>query len=127
MHTAQSALQGFLQAFAQFQLDDMMAWWADDATAFFPAEHQRERLSGKAAVRAAFAQLIARQQTAGMTQLTIHTEDLQEQEAGDVVVISFHLRGEPLCRRTFVLRHSSHGWHILHLHASNAPLTSTGE
>jgi ketosteroid isomerase-like protein len=127
MHTAQSALQGFLKAFAQFQLDGMMAWWADDATAFFPAEHRRERLSGKAAVRAAFAQLIARQQAAGITQLSIHAEDLQEQESVDVSVITFHLRGEPFCRRTFVLRHSTHGWHIVHLHASNAPLISTGE
>ena len=127
MHTAQSALQDFLKAFAHFQLAEMMAWWADDATAFFPAEHQRERLRSKAAVRAAFAQLIARQQAAGMTQLTIHAEDLQEQETGDIAVISFHLRGEPLCRRTFVLRHSSHEWHIVHMHASNAPLFPTGE
>jgi ketosteroid isomerase-like protein len=127
MHTAQSALQGFLLAFAQFQLDEMMAWWADDATAFFPVEHQRERLTGKAAVRTAFAQIIARQQAAGMMQLTVNAEDLQEQAAGDVSVITFHLRGEPLCRRTFVLRHSSHEWHIVHLHASNASLISTGE
>lgn len=62
-----------------------------------------------------------------MTQLTIHAEDLQEQETGDIAVISFHLRGEPLCRRTFVLRHSSHEWHIVHMHASNAPLIPTGE
>jgi hypothetical protein len=26
-----------------------------------------------------------------------------------------------------VLRHSSHEWHIVHMHASNAPLISTGE
>lgn len=121
MQTAQDALHSFLNAFAQFQLDEMMAWWADDATAFFPAEHQRERLGGKAAVRAAFAQLIARQQAAGMMQLTISVEDMQEQESGDVAVISFHLCGEPLCRRTFVLRHGADGWRIAHLHASNAP------
>ena len=121
MQTAQDALQSFLHAFAQFQLDEMMAWWAEDATAFFPAEHQRERLSGKAAVRAAFAQLIVYCQAAGMTHLTINAEDMQEQELGDVAIISFHLREQPLCRRTFILRHGKDGWRIVHLHASNAP------
>jgi ketosteroid isomerase-like protein len=121
VQTAQVALHSFLQAFAHFQLDEMMAWWADDATAFFPVEHQRERLSGKAAIRAAFAQLIARVRAAGMTHLAINAEDLQEQQSGDVAVISFHLRGEPLCRRSFVLRQRHDEWRIVHLHASNAP------
>ena len=122
MQTAQDALHSFLHAFAHFQLDEMMAWWSDDATAFFPAEHQRERLSSKAAVRAAFAQLMARLQAAGMTHLTINVEDMQKQELGDVAIISFHLREQPLCRRTFVLRHGALEWRIVHLHASNAPL-----
>ena len=56
MQTAQDALHGFLNAFGHFQLDEMMTWWDEDATAFFPAEHQRERLSGKAAVRFAKAE-----------------------------------------------------------------------
>jgi ketosteroid isomerase-like protein len=119
VQTAQFALQGFLRAFAQFKLDEMMAWWADDATAFFPAEHQHQRLNGKAAVRAAFGQLIDRLRAAGTTQLAIVAEDLREQGPGDVSVISFHLRGEPLCRRTFVLQHRAGEWRIVHLHASN--------
>jgi ketosteroid isomerase-like protein len=122
MQTAQLALQTFLKAFAHFQLDEMMMWWADDATAFFPVEHQRERLGGKAAIREAFAQIIARGQEAGMTQLTINVEDMQAQELGDFAVISFHLRAEPLCRRSFVLRQRQGQWRIVHLHASNAPL-----
>jgi len=121
VQTAQDALQSFLHAFAHFQLDEMMAWWSDDATAFFPSEHQRERLNGKAAVRAAFAQLMARLQAAGMTHLTINVEDMQEQELGDGAIISFHLREQPLCRRTFVLRRGAGEWCIVHLHASNAP------
>jgi len=122
VQTAQDALHRFLQAFAHFQLDEMMALWSEDASAFFPAEHQSERLNGKAAVRAAFAQLIAYCQAAGMTHLTINAEDMQEQELGDVAIISFHLREQPLCRRTFVLRHGTDEWRIVHLHASNAPL-----
>lgn len=121
MQTAQDALKSFLHAFAHFQLDEMMAGWVEDATAFFPAEHQRERLSGKAAVRAAFAQLMARLQAAGMAHLTINVEDLQEQDLGDVAIISFHLREQPLCRRTFVLRRGAGEWRIVHLHASNTP------
>jgi len=125
VQTAHVVLQSFLQVFTRFQLEEMMAWWSDDATAFFPAEHQRRRLSGKGEVRAAFAQVIARGRAAGMTHLTIDIEDMQEQELGDAAVISFHLRGEPLCRRTFVLRHGTDGWRIVHLHASNAPLVES--
>jgi ketosteroid isomerase-like protein len=121
VQTAQDALQSFLSAFAHFQLDEMMAWWTDDATAFFPVEHQRERLNGRAAVGAAFGQLIAHLRAEGMTHLAINAEDMQEQQSGDVAVISFHLRGEPLCRRSFVLRQRHDGWRIVHLHASNAP------
>jgi ketosteroid isomerase-like protein len=116
------ALQTFLKVFAHFQLDEMMTWWAEDATAFFPVEHQRQRPAGKATIRSAFAQIIARGHAAGMTQLTVNVEDMQAQELGDFVVITFHLRGEPLCRRSFVLRQIQDQWRIVHLHASNAPL-----
>jgi hypothetical protein len=57
-----------------------------------------------------------------MTHLTINVEDMQEQELGDVAIMSFYLREQPFCRRTFVLRHGTNGWRIAHLHASNAPL-----
>lgn len=122
MDTAQAALQGFLQAFSQLQLDEMMNCWAEDSTAFFPIEHQRRRIDGKAAIRAAFGKVITGLRAAGITQLALVTEDLQEQGSGDMSVITFHLRGEPLCRRTVILRLRANEWRIVHLHASNAPL-----
>jgi len=125
MQAAQYALQGFLQAFSQFRVDEMMVWWVEDATAFFPVEHQRERLNGKIAIHSGFEQLIRHVRAEGKTQLVIVAEDLQEQESGDMSVITFHLRGDPLCRRTFVLRRVNDQWRIVHLHASNAPLTLT--
>lgn len=124
MQTAQLALRNFLQAFAQLQLDEMMAWWADDATAFFPVEHQRERLAGKAAIRVAFAQVIARFQAPGAKQLSLVAEDMHTQELGDMAVITFHTRNGPLSRRTFVLRQRNDEWRIVHLHGSNAPQVS---
>lgn len=123
MQTADGALQNFLQAFGRLQLDEMMAWWADDATAFFPAEHQLERLGGKAAIRVAFAQVIARSQSAGATQLSLDVEDMRTQVLGDTAVITFHIRDEPLSRRSFVLRQKNDEWRIVHLHGSNASLT----
>lgn len=125
MQSAEGALQVFLQAFAQLQLDEMMAWWADDATAFFPVDHQRERLSGKAAIRNAFEQVIAGVKAAGATQLSLDVEDMHALELGDMAVLTFHIRREPLSRRTFVLRQRKGAWRIVHLHGSNAPLASS--
>ena len=117
---AQATLQNFLHAFAQLQLDAMMAYWADDATAFFPSEHQRERLNGKAAIREAFAQVIVRVRATGATHMNLEAEDMQTQQMGDVAVITFHIRGDHLSRRTFVLRRADSEWRIAHFHSSNA-------
>lgn len=43
MEDVQAALLRFLRAFSRLQLDEMMGFFADDATAFFPIEHQRAR------------------------------------------------------------------------------------
>lgn len=123
MQTAQAALRNFLQAFGQLQLEEMMNWWAEDGTAFFPIEHQRKRLNGKAAIRVAFGKVITGLRAEGTRHLDIVAEDLLEQESGEVSVITFHLRGDPLCRRTVILRHEASAWRIVHLHASNASLS----
>jgi len=120
MRSAQFVLQKFLSAFSQLQLDELLDCFADDATAFFPVEHQRERLMGKAAIRAGFAQVIARVRASGATQLRLEAEDVQMQELGDTTIITFHIRGEHLSRRTFILRRADGEWLIAHFHGSNA-------
>ena len=125
----QATLHDFLAAFRQFELAAMMACWADDATAFLPVEHRRERLSGKAAIRAAFADVIARARAGGATRLRLDVKDMQTRMLGDIAIITLQLRGEEppepsgesLSRRTFVMRLSGGQWRIVHLHGSNAP------
>jgi ketosteroid isomerase-like protein len=122
MQTAQIALQNFLRAFSQLQLDELMACFADDATAFFPIEHHCEQLAGKAAIREAFAQVIARVRTTGATRMNLEAEGMQTQAYDDIAIITFHIRGEHLSRRTFVLRRADNEWRIAHFHGSNAPI-----
>ena len=119
--SAQVVLQNFLAAFAQLRLAAMMDCFADGATAFFPIVHQRERLVGKAALHEAFAQVIARVRATGATELTLAAEDVLVQEYGAVAVVTFHMRGEHLSRRTFVLQRTDDEWRIVHFHGSNAP------
>ena len=121
MQSVQSTLNRFLTAFSQLQLDDMLACFADDATAFFPAEHQRLRLTGKAAIGAAFAQVLARVRGTGAMQLRLDAEGVQIQAFGDVAVITFHILGDHLSRRTFVVRRTDDQWLIVHFHGSNVP------
>jgi ketosteroid isomerase-like protein len=122
MEMAQMTLQNFLRAFSQLRLDGMMAHWADDATAFFPIEHHCERLAGKAAIREAFAQVIARVRATGATRMNLEAEGMQAQAYDDIAIITFHIRGEHLSRRTFVLHRADNEWRIAHFHGSNAPI-----
>lgn len=120
--TIPSVLTAFLRAFSCLDLDAMLDCVAPDATAFLPGEHHRTRLQGKAAIGNAFAAVLARVRATGATHLPLEAHDVLVQEWGDTAAVTFHLRGEHLSRRTFVLRREATGWHIVHLHASNATL-----
>ena len=120
--TPTALLTAFLHAFSRLDLEGMLNYFTEDATAFLPAEHQRRRLEGKAAIRAAFATVLAKVRTKGMTNLPLDPEDFIIDEWGDTAVATFHLRGDHLSRRTVVLRCQAGEWRIIHLHASNAPL-----
>ena len=48
-----------------------------------------------------------------------------ELRIGDAATVTFHLHDPGVeCRRSLFLVRSADGWRILHLHASNTPLTS---
>ncbi len=119
--TAQSALANFLSAFSRLDLDAMLDYIDPEATAFFPSEHQRIRLEGRDAIGRAFAAVIAQVRAIGATIMPLDAEDLVVQQRGDIAVATFHLRGEDLSRRTFVLQRAEAQWRIVHIHASNAP------
>ena len=98
----------------------MLACFADDATAFFPVEHQRERLNGKTEIREAFARVLAKVRATGATSMRLDAEDVREQSFNDLSIFTSHLRGDHLSRRTFVLRRHGDDWQIIHFHGSNA-------
>jgi ketosteroid isomerase-like protein len=120
LQTARTALEQFLAAFSQLQLDMMLDCFDEDATAFFPVEHARERLNGKAEIREAFARVLSHVRATGAAKMRLDAEELREQPLGDVSVFTFHLRGSHLSRRTFVLRRRGDEWKIVQFHGSNA-------
>ncbi len=122
MEDIQGTLNGFLRAFSELKLDEMMAYYADDATSFFPFKHHSPRLDGKEAIRAAFARVFSKVRDSGATRIRLEAEDVHVQEFDGVAVVTFHIRDDDLSRRTLVLRSAQGRWLIEHLHASNAPL-----
>lgn len=122
MEDIRPTLRQFLRAFSQLRLDEMMGFFADGATAFFPIRHQSLRLAGKEAIGEAFALVVDRVRASGATQIRLDAEDVLVQAFDDVAVVTFHIWDNDLSRRTLVLRRASGRWRIEHLHASNAPL-----
>jgi ketosteroid isomerase-like protein len=59
----------------------------------------------------------------GGTELPLNFEDVRMHVVGDVAIVTFHLRGTGLSRRTLVLVRGEREWHIVHLHASVAATT----
>jgi ketosteroid isomerase-like protein len=120
--TVQAVLGAFLRAFSCLDLDAMLDCVAPDATAFLPGEYHRTRLQGKGEIGKALALVLTRLRATGATSLSLDVHELLVQEWGDTAAVTFHLRGEHLSRRTFLFRREATGWHIVHLHASNATL-----
>lgn len=95
----------------------------DEATVFFPGG-QPQRASGKAEIRAAFAQIFKRR----TGPISIKVRDIEVQSFDEVAVVTAHLAALPsdlvleptvFPRRTFVLRRAGERWLIVHHHASN--------
>lgn len=122
MEELQGTLSGFLRAFSELRLDEMMAYYTDEATSFFPIRHHSQRLDGKEAIREAFARVLSRIKDSGASSIRLEAEDVHVQEIDGVAVATFHIRDDDLSRRTLVLRLSQGRWLIEHMHASNAPL-----
>jgi ketosteroid isomerase-like protein len=120
--TPQLVLAAFLDAFSQLDLDAMRDCFATEATAFFPAEHEQTRLEGREAICRAFSAVVARIRAGGATTIHLDTRDVLVQEWADAAVVTFHLRGEHLSRRTLVLERRAGTWQIVHMHASNAAI-----
>jgi len=117
---ADQAVTAFLEAFDSVDTDRFNAFFADDATMFFPnGPFPQSRVEGKAAIAAAFGPLFSRARERGVTSLGLRPLDVRVQNLGDFAVASFHLRGNGnIGRRSIVLRREAAGWRIVHFHAS---------
>ena len=119
-----AAAADFLDAFNAMDQARFDAFWAADATLFFPSLAPgtgADRIEGKAAITALFRRFFdfvrARRPDA---RLGIEPHGLHVQEYGDVGIVTFHLRDDDdTGRRTFVFRRTAGRWLIAHLHASS--------
>jgi ketosteroid isomerase-like protein len=123
--SVEQALATFLDAFNRLEWERFRACFAPEATTFHPSG-ALHRLTGDAfdqAWQRVFADIRSRSGQSTPPYQDLQPRDLAVQPAGDVAVVTFHLQGPGrLGRRTLVLRRSTDGWHIIHLHASNRPL-----
>ena len=122
MGDIEETLDRFIQAFNKLQLDEMVACYTEDATAFFPVAHHHARLEGREAIRGAFERVLERIKSSGATGMHIDPEEVLVKTFGDAAIVTFHIRDGDLSRRTLLLRKDGEDWGIEHLHASNAPL-----
>jgi ketosteroid isomerase-like protein len=125
MNDITSIIQTFISAFSRLDLDGMMEFFSEDATAFFPIEHERIRLEGKRDILSAFSRVLAKVRIHGSNSLHFDLNDIKVQEFADVAVVTFHINNDNLSRRTFVLARIEGRWMITHMHASNAPHMDT--
>lgn len=114
------AAEAFLEAFISMDVERFDQFFAEDVTMFFPSgPFPPARVTGKAAVTAAFHTLFDAARSRGVTRLGITPLDLQLQDYGSFAVASFHLRGNGnVGRRSIVLRREGVHWKIVHFHAS---------
>ena len=125
---AEVAVRGFLVAFENLEWDAFASYFAEDATAFFPAPEAPARFDGKAAIERQFRRVfdaIRKDSTAtGPPFHKLEPVNLRiERPERDVAIATFMLVNEQrIARRTLILRRNAEGWRIIHLHASNTPL-----
>ena len=117
----QTTLTGFIHAFDNLEWDKFRAFFADDATVFYPRQVP-ERAQGRTEYENGFRKVFE-QIRGGRTKppyMEIQPRGLHIQFAGDTAIVTFHLDDRPgfMNRRTIVLARMGREWKIVHLHAS---------
>lgn len=124
-----ATVTAFLRAFERGDIETMEAAFAEDAVTFprvvmsslgrpgiDPADYRRVR-----GIDPQMRVLIDAFKAGDKPPpyLRLEPRDLLIQLFGDAAVVTFHLEGRRLARRTFVLAKTAGQWKIVHLHASN--------
>ena len=117
----QTTLSEFIAAFDNLDWEKFRNAFADDATVFYPREFPR-RAVGRAEFEKTFKRVFEQIRAGRSTPpfMDIQPHEMEIQIFGDVAIATFHLDDKPnfVNRRTIVLRNTSGGWKIIHLHAS---------
>jgi ketosteroid isomerase-like protein len=112
----------FLAAFSNRDISAFIAYFAEDATAFFPpaATAPSARVQGRQAIQETFTTIYERYPPRSTTtRPPIAPQDLHIQEFDGTAIVTFHLGNDVARqRRTFVLRRIGDAWKIVHLHGS---------
>jgi ketosteroid isomerase-like protein len=120
-------LSQFVQTFDNLDWDRFTAFFSDDATMFQPRRFPR-RTENKSEIESQFRQVFEtiRGSQTRPPYMDLLPRDLRIQMLGkNVALVTFHLDDRPalLNRRTIVWQHFKAGWKIVHIHASEVPLS----
>lgn len=121
----EQALSSFIVAFDNLDWPSFRASFVPGATVFHPAAPNVKRIDSEQDFEKSWHGVFARiRKASGRTAppyMNLQPQDLQVQILSqDVGLVSFHLvEGTTISRRTIVFKHTSDGWKIVHLHASN--------
>lgn len=122
----EQAFNRFIVAFNNLDWDSFRSALADDVTVFnpdIPEAPGLDRLDGRQQVEQGFKAVFAasRKQSNGPPYLHIVPRNLRIQMFGASAIVTFEFDrdGNSFGRRTLVFNRGSHGWKIVHIHASN--------
>jgi len=115
-------INGFVKAFSSLNWEAFTAYFADNATAFFPPSAKFPyRANNKTDVLNMFRKVFdnAQKMDPAAPHIDIQPEELKIQMAGTVAITSFLLHDPGMLgRRTIVWQKTKGAWLIIHLHAS---------
>jgi ketosteroid isomerase-like protein len=114
----------FIDAFSNLKWDKFIAFFADDATAFFPpSANYPYRANNKIEIARIFKALFdtVKARKSSPPYLSIHPKDLRIQILNSMAIVTFTLDDPGMVgRRTIILEKRNDIWLIIHLHASGA-------
>jgi hypothetical protein len=115
-------LTNFLSAFNHRDWLAFKATLDPDVSVIFDRPGPVLRQDGHVAVEAVFRLIFPDSLPAGAPAPSqLNPQQLQVQDFGDVVVISFNLTDRaPVGRRTLILHRTKSGWHMIHIHGSSS-------
>jgi len=123
-----AAVTMFLHAFENLDWERFREGFSDNVTAFFPPPEPPQRFVGRAAVESQFRRVfdgIRAAAPSGPPYQHLPPVGLRIEMLGSsTALVSFELRNaERIGRRTFVMQRKAGQWRIVHLHASNVPVS----